>query len=167
MVKTPIANYAIHETGHVVVCQVLGIQMIRATARPPEPSIDFGDQPRDDHSSWLCMWVAGLVAEHLYGAETDRLPLISAQFGKRDYSHFFRNADEDATQARTAASRLGVCLGLTEHECLLAAEERASDILRRHVSAVRAIEAELQQKEEITYARAKELLDLFRSPESH
>jgi hypothetical protein len=157
-VKSPPANYAIHETGHVVVCQVLGIRIIRATANPPGPFIEFDDQERDDYGSWLCMWVAGLVAEHLYGTEVGRLPLISSQHGKPEYSVFFRTSEEDATQARNCASQLCVSSARTISDCLLAAEERARDILRRHVSAVKAIEAELIQKEEITDARAKELM---------
>jgi hypothetical protein len=88
VMKTPPANYAIHETGHVVVCQVLGIRMIRATANPSEPFIEFGDQQRNDFASWLYMWVAGLVAEHLYGTEMGRLPLITASSISKDTEGF-------------------------------------------------------------------------------
>ena len=60
--------------------------------------------------------------------------------------------------SRFFAAQLSLKPGRTEYEWITFAEEEARDILRKYAPCVRAIEAELIEKEDITDVRARELL---------
>jgi hypothetical protein len=150
-------NIPIHEAGHVVVCQELGILMTRAVVDANGGYTDFERNigPLDKR---LCAFVAGTIAEHLFGVEDGRFLRISAQLGNQDYREFEANGSDDLAEAKHYAEVLTQGELEEQRNCIREAEDRAECLLNRNSKAVCAIAQGLWLSGEVMDSQAKDLI---------
>lgn len=154
-------NIPIHEAGHVVVCQELGIPMNKAVADANGGYTDF-ERNKGLLDARLCAFVAGTIAEHLFGVEEGRFLRISAQLGNQDYREFEENGSDDLAEAKHYATVLTQGELEDKRMCIRKAEDKAKYLLNRNAKAVCAIAQGLWLSGEVTDSQAKNLIAYYR-----